>query len=353
MAESRSEKPGQQGAENFFLPDLCTAQSSLVLFILALLLALVVSSLQQGLWPIVWADFSLVSLFCLLVFLSSASVLCLLRGILARLSLAIAASLSYLLVLLVVSVYSLAGQWLLSTTGADPLFSPQRLLQHLFIGAVVAGIGLRYLYLSWQLRQREQSEMQARIQALQSRIQPHFLFNSLNTIASLIDDCPADAERAVEDLAALFRANLQDNRVFSDWRAERELCERYLSIEKMRLGERLQIRWQDEAMNDDAAVLSLSLQPLLENAVVHGIQQLPEGGCILVSARCENNDCCIVVTNPIPESGGARAGNQLACDNLRHRLHSIYGERGQLRMSEKDGKFQVDLRFPLTIEQRP
>ncbi|WP_372799514.1 sensor histidine kinase [Litorivivens sp.] len=353
IGKTRSQHPD---SDSFFLPDLCNTQSLLVLIILAELLALVVTSLQRGLWPMDWQYFSLVSLFCLLVFLSSAAVLCMVRGALSHLPLLLAASVCYALVLCVVALYSLSGQWLLSTTGSDPGFYPERLLQHLFIGAVVTGIGLRYLYLNWQLRLREHSEMQARIQALQSRIQPHFLFNSLNTIASLIDDSPREAELAVEDLAALFRANLQDSRVFSQWSAERDLCERYLRIESMRLGERLQVQWYDASIKSETPLLSLSLQPLLENAILHGIQRLPDGGCIIVRASIDGEQCCIAVENPLPDRSAAErslvdaSGNHLACDNLRHRLHSVYGDRGQLRLSEKDQRFRVEMRFPLVPE---
>lgn len=351
----QARQPEQKNASEdaFFLPDLCNAQSLLVLVILAELLALVITGLQRGLSPIDWQHFSLVSLFCLLVFLSSSALLCALRYQLARMPLVWSASLSYGLVLLVLLVYALGAQWLLATTALQPAGAfGESLWVTLFVGAVIAGIGLRYLFLSWQLRRREQSEMQSHIQALQSRIQPHFLFNSLNTIASLIAESPEDAERAVEDLSALFRANLQDSRVMSTWGSERALCERYLRIESMRLGERLSVAWEVAALDEEQELLNLSLQPLLENAIVHGIQHLPEGGTIHIRAIRVGDDIRLSVENPLAPGRERHHGNHLACDNLHHRLQSLYGDRGRLQLEQNDSRFRVEMRFPATITQR-
>nr|WP_246386784.1 histidine kinase [Litorivivens lipolytica] len=332
---------------------MCNAQALLVLVILAELLALVITGLQRGLFPVDWQHFSLVSLFCLLVFLSSSVVLCALRHRLARLPLVWSASLSYGLVLTVLLLYALGAQWLLATTAFRSEGMPgESLWVTLFVGAVIAGIGLRYLFLSWQLRRREQSEMQARIQALQSRIQPHFLFNSLNTIASLIAENPDQAERAVEDLSALFRANLQDSRVMSTWGRERELCERYLRIESIRLGNRLRVDWQVDALDDSQEVLSLSLQPLLENAIVHGVQHLSDGGTIHIQAVRAGDDFTLSVENPLAYGRERPIGNHLACDNLHHRLQSVFGDRGSLTLEERDAKFRVEMRFPASVLPR-
>lgn len=333
---------------DFFLPDLCNAQALLVLVVLAELLALLVSALQRGLLPFDWTFFSLASLFCLLVFLSTAALLCPLRHWFATLPLIAASSLIYGSVLLLVGAYTLGGQWLLGLgTVQGPRFDHNTLLLNLVVAALVAGIGLRYLYLSWQLRLRQQSEMSARVEALQSRIRPHFLFNSLNTIASLIDEDSHKAERAVEDLAALFRANLQDGAAISHWRQERELCERYLRIEAARLGERLRVSWACDDVDDNTPILSLSLQPLVENAISHGIQQLPEGGEIQISASQRNGRCQVSVRNPLPEGTDRHQGNHLACDNLRHRLQALYGDEGKLTLQQDSGHFEVTLEFPV------
>ena len=328
--------------QDFFLPDLCTAQSLLVLVVLAELLALLVLALQRGLLPMDWPYFSQLSLFCVLVFLVTAALLCPLRRPLARWPLPLAGLAIYLLILVIVALATVASSWL---PPATPRFDAGQVLINVFTAALVAGIGLRYLYLGWQLRQREQSELTATIQALQSRIRPHFLFNSLNTIASLVAEDPARAERAVEDLSALFRASLQDSQVVGTWAAERELCERYLRIEKARLGERLRVRWQIENVPDHLPMLNLGLQPLIENAIVHGIQGLAGGGEITISARLEQGRVHLRVDNPIANSSPP-VGNRFACDNLRHRLQALYGERAQLTLHEGDGRFVVTLQFP-------
>lgn len=345
-AETGATAPPTAG---FFLPDLCSAASLLVLVVLAELLALLVVALQRGLFPMDWEYFSLLSLFCVLNFLGSAAALCSLRHTLARLPLPVAGFLVYTLVLALVAAFTLLAQWLLPAEPMRSPWNPGQLLINVFVAAVVAGIGLRYLYLSWQLRVREQSELGARIQALQSRIRPHFLFNSLNTIASLVAEDSAKAERAVEDLSALFRASLQDSQVMSCWADERELCERYLRIEAERLGDRLRVQWQVDGVDAQTPMLSLSLQPLIENAIRHGIQQLPAGGDIQIEAQPRDGRLHIAVSNPQP-TVMARQGNQLACDNLRHRLQAVYGERAHLQFSEREQRFVVDLQFPLRLE---
>lgn len=345
-AETGATPPPTAG---FFLPDLCSAASLLVLLVLAELLALLVIALQRGLFPMDWEYFSLLSLFCVLNFLSCAAVLCSLRSALARLPMPLAGVLIYTLILLLVTIFTLAGQWLLPVEPARSPWNSGQLLINVFVAAVVAGIGLRYLYLSWQLRMREQSELGARIQALQSRIRPHFLFNSLNTIASLVAEDSAKAERAVEDLSALFRASLQDSQVMSCWADERDLCERYLRIEAERLGERLRVEWRVAGVAATTPMLSLSLQPLIENAISHGIQKLPSGGDILIEAQPRDGRLHIVVSNPQP-AVATQHGNQLACENLRHRLQAVYGERAQLQLRERDQRFVVELQFPLELE---
>ena len=331
------------------MPDLCSAQSLLLLIVLAELLSLLIIALQRSLLQMDWEYFSLVSLFCVLCFLGCAALLCPLRYALARLPLPLAGGLIYGLILALVVAFTLAAQWLLPVQPARSPWNPGQLLINVFVAAVVAGVGLRYLYLSWQLRQRERSELDARIQALQSRIRPHFLFNSLNTIASLVAEDSAKAERAVEDLSALFRASLQDSGVLSCWADERELCERYLRIEAERLGARLQVHWNVQGVEAQVPMLSLSLQPLIENAITHGIQQLPEGGDIRIDASRRGDNLHLAISNPAP-AVVARQGNQLACDNLRHRLQAIYGERAQLHMSEREQRFVVELQFPLRPE---
>ncbi|WP_235015357.1 sensor histidine kinase [Oceanicoccus sp. KOV_DT_Chl] len=182
-----------------------------------------------------------------------------------------------------------------------------RLLTHILICAVLAGIALRYFYLTQQLRLNQRAELQARIQALQSRIRPHFLFNSMNIIASLIAVDQEAAETAVEDLAGLFRASLAEAETQVTLAEELELCRRYTRIEQLRLGQRLQLDWQVDQVPQQLKIPSLSVQPLLENAIYHGIQQLPAGGTVAIAARYAQGVFTLSITNPSPLNRCARA----------------------------------------------
>eukprot|EP01031_Cornospumella_fuschlensis_P016430 gene16430-20080_t len=141
---------------------------------------------------------------------------------------------------------------------------------------------LRYFFLQSQWRRQQQAELRARIESLQARIRPHFLFNSLNSIASLVVIDPYKAEQAVLDLSDLFRASLAKPGTLVSWAEELELSKRYLSIEQYRLGERLQLDWQVDDVPDDLPIPQLTLQPLLENALIYGIQPRIEGGLVRV-----------------------------------------------------------------------
>jgi two-component system sensor histidine kinase AlgZ len=320
-----------------------------VLVVLAELLALLIIALQRGLYPMDWEYFSLLSLFSVLNFLSCAALRCCAHCV-PRLHGCPCPRLSWL--------YTRScwfwlprSHWRRSGC-CRPLRSPWNLRQLLInvfaAAAVVVGIGVRYLYFSWQLRVRECSELGARIQALQSRIRPHFLFNSLNTVACLVAEDGAKAERAVEDLSALFPASLQDSQVMSCWADERDLCERYLRIEVERLGDLLRVEWHIDEVGDKTPMLSLSLQPLIENAISHGIQHLPQGGDIQISAQVHAELLHITLSNPqAPEA--TVHGNQLACTNLHHRLQAIYSGRARLELSERERRFVVELQIPVQV----
>jgi two-component system sensor histidine kinase AlgZ len=220
------------------------------------------------------------------------------------------------------------------------------------IGALISGPILRYFYVQNQWRRNVQAESEARLQALQSRIRPHFLFNSMNTIASLIPAEPQQAENAVENLADLFRASLSDARDRIPLNEELDLCKRYLDIEALRLGERLQQAWHTEDLPGDALVPPLLIQPLLENAIYHGIEPLTDGGMIEINSQLDNKQIAITIRNPLDQhsSQPSARGNQLAQDNIRERLAGLYGKHGSLQI-ETDGQYyQVTIRFPYQNE---
>jgi two-component system sensor histidine kinase AlgZ len=188
----------------------------------------------------------------------------------------------------------------------------------------------------------------ARIRALQARIRPHFLFNSMNTIAALTRSSPAHAEQAVEDLADLFRASLSDANARITLRDEIEIARTHQRIEQLRLGERLVVHWDIDSLPLQAQVPSLIVQPLLENAVYHGIEMLPKGGTVSIVGRREAGALRIEIRNPIPAQAdyGDREGNRMALENIRQRLELAWPGRTRVETEQTEGEFCARLIFP-------
>jgi two-component system sensor histidine kinase AlgZ len=197
---------------------------------------------------------------------------------------------------------------------------------------------------------------EARLQALQARIRPHFLYNSMNTIAALTRSDPGRAEDAVLDLADLFRASLDERRSLIPLAQELEAARTYQRIEELRLGSRLRVRWEVEDLPQQALVPALMLQPLLENAIGHGIENLPEGGEVSISGAVAAGLLQITVRNPLPpdsraaEPGGER-GSGIALDNIRERLTLLFGNAAGISAGREGGQFEVRLRLPLATTQ--
>jgi two-component system sensor histidine kinase AlgZ len=213
---------------------------------------------------------------------------------------------------------------------------------------VMAALGLRYGYVHVQWRLQIEARARTQVEALTARIRPHFLFNSMNTIAGLIHEDADIAERVIEDLSDLFRAALAAGEREHPLGRELELCRRYLAIEGLRLGERLRVAWDADAAPMDLPVPPLLLQPLVENAVYHGIQPLPDGGVVRVAAACIGDHLVLTIENPRPLQASARAtGHGVAQENVRQRLHYAYAERASLEVEERAGYYGITLRLPL------
>ncbi len=333
---------GRQG-DALMLPEFCNLQVLAVAVFSGELLVFVLA-LAAPQWN--WAWFAQASLYVLWVVLVSAGILCALRGTIGRLTLAEGALVCYGVVLAVTLLMSAVASQLMNPGG----MRAWDLISHVAISAVVTGVALRYFYVQQKLRSQEQSELQSRIQALQSRIRPHFLFNSMNIIASLIAVEPETAETVVEDLSELFRASLNDagNQVSFD--EELALCERYVRIESLRLGERLHVEWHLGERPPGLQIPLLTLQPLLENAIYHGIQPLPEGGTISVGLRYEDGLVTITVVNPLPEPSYRqethKQGNKMAIANIRSRLNVLYGAAAELSTASDGHQFVTTLTYP-------
>ncbi len=343
------------GEETFFLPDLCARQSVFFLVLVAELLSIVFVLIKHGLLPFDWQALGLVSLFVQWVALSSAALLCQLRGLLRRLPQERAVLISYLVIPLNTWVVSLFSQAFLSGGQFTwtKLLLAESVLRNVAVAAIIGGLVIRYFYLQAMLIARRQSELLHRIQALQSRIRPHFLFNSMNIIASLIETDPRQAETVVEDLSALFRASL--NHVGSQVPLTQEisLCERYLNIEKLRLGNRLEVHWEIRAVPPEVKIPLLTLQPLLENAILHGIQPLQKGGIVEIIAAYSHGIFELKITNPFvaDAASGVERGNRMALDNTRNRLAALYGARAKLTGYAEGNRYITRLSYPFSIEQ--
>jgi two-component system sensor histidine kinase AlgZ len=218
------------------------------------------------------------------------------------------------------------------------------------VAAVIAAALIEWLYLRTLSLQPSQAE--GRLQALQARIRPHFLFNSLNTVLGLMRSEPRKAETTLENLSDLFRVFMKDSRELVPLDEEVLLCKEYLSIEQLRLGERLEVHWHVEEMPGDALLPSLLLQPLLENAVHHGIEPRSETGRIDITISKVGERIRADIVNPIADVAPTKKGNQMALSNIRERLSLTFDVEGHLVTTTEDGLFRATITFPYRKERR-
>ena len=340
--------------DDFFLPDLCAPRIVLVIVLVLELLALTLALARPG-GTIFFTELARISLFMQWLGLTGAAALCYSRRWLATLSVPAAVFAAFTLLtanvlILSEAVFLIGGN--LSERGIGAGLFPDShwafLLRNAGISAIATAMLLRYFFVAHQWGLHVRAEARSRIHALQARIRPHFFFNSMNTIASLTRSNPSRAEEAVADLADLFRATMKDSEEPYHMSEELDLCRTYLRMEDLRLGDRLTVQWQIDAALMPAIVPSLSIQPLLENAIHHGIEPLDGGGTVLVAGMLSGDDLVITVTNPVTDMTGRfmRPGNRLALENIRERLNLAYGERGGVDVTEEEGHYTVTLRFP-------
>ncbi|MDX1454652.1 MAG: sensor histidine kinase [Gammaproteobacteria bacterium] len=333
-----------------FLPDFCSARVVVEILLIAELVAIVLT-MARGLAPgaDVMADFISLSLFMLWQALASAAVLCLLRRKLLNASSRLAYLSCYAGLLLVTLLLSLATV-LLDRYLSLALASEQALAfvgRNIAISAIVSAVAMRYFYIQYEWQQQVQGSASARIAALQARIRPHFLFNSLNTVAALIPSEPDKAEHTVLDLADLFRASLAQPGALGSFKEECELAEQYLRLEKERIGERLQVDWDVDALPDDWPLPRLTLQPLLENAIYHGIEKSPDGGRIHIKAAVQGDYAVLRICNPLPiGSTGISKGLNIALENTRERLRLALGRQASLTAAPDGELFATVLTLP-------
>ncbi len=299
--------------------------------------------------------FGTASLFAQWTALVSAMLLCKLRLPLSQLRLVPGALLAWALPVAVAAF----GAWLLfqidlglgfllGQPNADPI---RFITRCTVLAGLISAAALRYAYVQEQWRQQVQAQAKAEVDALQARIRPHFLFNSMNTIASLVRSNPVQAERAVEDLSDLFRAALGAGEGESTLAEEVELVERFLAIESLRLGARLQVQWQrEEPLPWELKLPRLVLQPLVENAIIHGIAQLASGGVIDIALRTEGKILRVTIGNPCPPTADIAAsthGNGHAQQSIAHRLRYRFGAATSMVARHADGYYACELTLPV------
>jgi two-component system sensor histidine kinase AlgZ len=337
-------------ATQAYLPDFCAAATVLIVVLIAELVAILLSLAAHDSPGPFLARLAKNSLFILWLALLAAAVMCLFRDQFESAGKTRAFVMSFLvleLLCLVLAELSYHLAWwfpdFIEVTDTHARF----LMRTFAISSILIALAMRYLYVSSEWRRSIVLEAQARISALQALIRPHFLFNSMNTIASLTRSDPKQAEEAVEDLSDLLRANLGASGDRSTLKQELEVAAIYQRIEKLRLGERMRVRWDVAALPMRAKIPSLTIQPLLENAIYHGIELLPDGGEVVVTGRRDGENIEITLSNPVA-SGESRAtgGNKMALANIRQRFELAYGNRATVDVEDGDTSYRVRLRFP-------
>ena len=338
---------GQRGrAEHSPLPDFCGLPALFALFVVGALTVTVIWLARDNQRD--WSAYSVSMLFVTWLVLVFTVVLCKLRPLLQRLPGHTPYLGVWLLIVLIVTVASIVARWLDSSLQMHLIGSstPAFVRDNAFIAALLGAAMLRYFYVLAQWQARLAAVTRAQVEALQARIRPHFLFNSMNTVAALIRVDPAAAERTVEDLSELFRAALGQHDNGDDTLGdELALIERYLAIEQLRLGARLHVRRELEDLPNEFPLPRLLLQTLVENAIRHGIQPLLEGGEVILRGRRDGNGIRIEIINPLPTSP-ASPGNGHGLDSVRQRIAYRYGPNAKVQAGVQGDSFVVLLQLP-------
>ncbi|MCW8963876.1 MAG: histidine kinase [Gammaproteobacteria bacterium] len=316
------------------------------------LLAMVMLLMPGQRMIVSWASLGMLAMFLQWLGLLSLTVLCVLSPLLRRMGILSGSILTFASIQLVTLVVSEAAYQLTQYYATLAYMAPQQhslfLMRNLAISVIISGIALRYMYLQRQLQVRIEAENQAKIQALQARIRPHFLFNSMNTIAALTHVDAYAAEKAILDLSEIYRATLNADDAMTTLAEEVALTRHYLEVEKLRLRERLSVDWQIDEDALQARLPSLVIQPLVENAVYHGIEPRPDGGTVNIQI-CHNDKLHITITNPLPSRGDdtVRRGNQMAIRNICERLRIAFGKQAALKSSQDESEYHVAIEIPV------
>ncbi|MHA3983346.1 sensor histidine kinase [Acinetobacter venetianus] len=337
VAETRRKKLSQSRQMNssgsYFFTKIGQWQHLLELIVASNVLAMVLALAEARSWEALeWLRFLQFMFFINWVILSFSAFVDYFQEFFAKFSQKVALTLGFLLLQMIVLFTTCAVNIIQFWATRSTQFSEEILFHgaslHLGYGVLLGAFCLRYLYMREQWLNQQYSELNARIQAMQARIHPHFLFNSLNSVVSLIAIDPDKAENMLISLSRLFRASFQELKLVS-LDEEIDLCQQYLSIEKMRLGERLNVEWNIQATPIElkrVTIPLLTLQPLLENSIFHGVESVLQPSTISVLVEILQNQVSIVITNPYSHDKiKSRKGNGIAIENVEQRLKAYYG----------------------------
>jgi len=334
------------------IPDLCQVRSVMWLVLFSEALVIVMILLSSGFTHFSWENFGLLSFYVLWIVLLSSACLCRLRLVLPPLTLNQLSLLSFALIQGVNIAMSIATMYVMNTVMLEE-YGWDWIIRNQLVSGILTALLLHYFYVQMQNRLHARSELQSRVQALQSRIRPHFLFNSMNIIASLIHVDPDKAEQAVEDLSELFRASLKQAGTETTLQQEIDLCKKYINIEQLRLGDRLSVMW-DVFVQGQASIPLLTIQPLIENAIYHGIAPSEHGGEVNIQIVSKDGQLNIQVSNPVVATHHRHeSGNQMAIDNIQHRLQALYGYDASVITEQTDKIFTIQICYPLPVQMNP
>jgi two-component system, LytTR family, sensor histidine kinase AlgZ len=327
------------------IPYLCRSRFIVRVMVLAQAIA-VVLAFSPGMLTDPWLRLGLISLFVHWVALLTTVCFCLLRRRLNVLP-PVLILLICILVFEVATIFvSITAHWLLT---AQHLNMPQGLLgfvlANMMISLIVAVLATLFFIIHTERNQQIRAQSQAELTALQARIEPHFLFNCLNTVAELTQVDPNAAEQALINLSSLFRAALNAGQIVS-LAEELKLSKQYLSLEQWRLGGRLNVSWELPDCMPEVLLPALTIQPLLENAVRYGVEPSSESGELQIVVLESRQAVSIIITNPIGQSVVSTGGNGIALSNIRQRLQLHYGSQAQLHTSNSGLRFRIKLVLP-------
>ena len=243
------------------------------------------------------------------------------------------------------AIVRLGGELFSSSAEYGPFHAGQNIALNMSVTALVLA------YFRMRAQSLSPALIDARLQALQARIRPHFFFNSINAVLGIVRSNPKQAESALEDMADLFRMAMADNREMVTLKHEVELSRQYLALEQLRLGDRLKVNWQLQDMPQDALIPPLMLQPLLENAVYHGIEAMHDGGEISIKIYRNGKEMHLDVYNPCQPKGKSHIGNKLALANIHERLSLQFDVEASYSVDAGEDYYRVHILFPYVREE--